>query len=172
MIAGKFRLKVSCNWPQAFEILLINFVDLSVAQVRVIFNLPDKFGTFDEPLAYVEWFTPLGSILPDLGMHQISHSTRMHARRASIVPLSQIQRTVHLIPKFGREVDANWTSENVLEKCDKHRFCTIPLPRQLIVFYLLMPIMFEMPRIHGLLCLILYATYILTDSTIHYIYPD
>lgn len=92
---------------------------LSIAQVRVVFRLPEDFGSFSEPLAYVQWFTALGSIAPDIGMHQVSHSTRMHRRRASIIPIAQIQRTIHLIPKFGREVNSDWTAENVLEKCEK-----------------------------------------------------
>lgn len=87
--------------------------------MRVIFRLPEGFGMFSEPLAYVQWFTPLGSIAPDIEMHQISHSTRMHSRRASIIPISLIERTVHLIPKFGREVCLDWTADNVLEKCDR-----------------------------------------------------
>lgn len=90
---------------------------MAVAQIRVIFRLPEDFGMFTEPLAYVEWFTPLSSLVPDIGMYKISPSTRRNQRRASIIPLSQVERTVHLIPKFGRAVDSSWTSDNVLEKC-------------------------------------------------------
>jgi len=90
---------------------------LTVGQVRVIFQLPEEFGTFQHPLAYVEWFTAFGSPVPDLGMYQVSRSSRHHRRRASIIPVTQIERTVHLIPKFGRQMDSSWNSENVLELC-------------------------------------------------------
>ncbi|KAH9983681.1 hypothetical protein BJV77DRAFT_1062367 [Russula vinacea] len=47
---------------------------LSVAQVRAIFQLPQEYSQFDTPLAYVEWYTPLQSYVPSLGMYQISRS--------------------------------------------------------------------------------------------------
>ncbi|KAF9557788.1 hypothetical protein CPC08DRAFT_594491, partial [Agrocybe pediades] len=49
---------------------------LHVAQIRAIFNLPPQFGSYAHPLAYIEWFTPLG--VPDrvTGLHSITRSTR------------------------------------------------------------------------------------------------
>ena len=44
---------------------------LTAAQVQVIFSLPEEYGSFPEPLAYVEWFTHFGNPVPDLGMYQI-----------------------------------------------------------------------------------------------------
>ena len=90
---------------------------LTVGQVRVIFSLPGEYGSFTEPLAYVEWFTRFGNPVADLGMYQVSRSSRHHRRRASIIPVSQIERCVHLIPKFGRVMDRTWTTDNVLELC-------------------------------------------------------
>jgi len=68
-------------------------------------------------MAYVEWFTPLRNPVPELGMYQISRSTRNQRRRASIIPVSQIERLVHLIPKFGREINRTWSADDVLELC-------------------------------------------------------
>ena len=89
---------------------------LTVGQVKVIFCIPDEFGSFPHPMAYVEWFTPLTSLAPDLLIYQISRSTCNRQCRASIIPITQIERLVHLIPKFGKKIDLSWSSENVLNK--------------------------------------------------------
>jgi hypothetical protein len=98
-------------------ICLIASTGLTVGQVRVIFQLPGEFGMFEHPLAYIEWFTAFQAPIPELGMYQVSRSSRRHRRRASIIPVTQIERSVHLIPKFGREIDPTWSSDNVLELC-------------------------------------------------------
>jgi len=96
--------------------LLNRLRDLCVAQVRVIFDLPPEYGTFPEPLAYVEWFKPLRTPDPEHGMYKTSRSSRQHRRNASIIPASQIARSCHLVPVFGREIDTGWTTHNVLEE--------------------------------------------------------
>ncbi|KAI0738856.1 hypothetical protein C8Q80DRAFT_1222176 [Daedaleopsis nitida] len=89
---------------------------LTVARVRAIFRLPD----FKHPLAYVEWFTPFRRPEPDTGMFKVSHSHyRGGRRRASIIPLTQIVRSCHLLPIWGKHVDPAWTSKNVLDKCTR-----------------------------------------------------
>ncbi|KAJ6605637.1 hypothetical protein B0H10DRAFT_1659135, partial [Mycena sp. CBHHK59/15] len=50
-------------------------------------------------LAYVEWFSKFPRKPdPNHGMYKISRPVE-HA--ASIIPVSQIRRSVHLFPKFG-----------------------------------------------------------------------
>ena len=44
----------------------------------------------------------------------------MRQRRASIIPIEQIVRTCHLIPKFGEHVPEGWTSENALAQADTY----------------------------------------------------
>lgn len=83
----------------------------------MIFALPEEYGTFPHPLAYVEWFTPFRMPVQDLGMYQVSRSTRSGYRRASIIEVDQIERLVHLVPKFGRQVDRTWSVDDVLELC-------------------------------------------------------
>lgn len=41
-------------------------------------------------------------------------------RLVSIVPVSLIQQSIHLFPKWGRDKDIylSWSSEDVLEKCN------------------------------------------------------
>jgi hypothetical protein len=96
---------------------LTTFLGLAVARVRAIFNLPAAFGDHAEPLAYVEWFTPLSTTDPDLGMYMIGASTKNHRRRATVVPVSQIHRSCHLIPKFGKgRIDPTWHSANILDQ--------------------------------------------------------
>lgn len=82
----------------------------------MIFELPSAYGTFPEPLAYVEWFKLLRAPDPEHGMYKTSRSSRQHRRNASIIPASQIARSCHLIPIFGQEVDTRWTTHNVLEE--------------------------------------------------------
>ncbi|OAX30850.1 hypothetical protein K503DRAFT_794997 [Rhizopogon vinicolor AM-OR11-026] len=45
------------------------------SQVCVIFTLPRQFGTYSQPLAYIEWFTPFREPDPSSGLHQMSCST-------------------------------------------------------------------------------------------------
>ncbi|KAF8127087.1 hypothetical protein K438DRAFT_1474305, partial [Mycena galopus ATCC 62051] len=50
------------------------------------------------PLAYIEWYKPLTQLDTDLGMYKIAPAFNHGARRASIIPVTQIARSCHLIP--------------------------------------------------------------------------
>ncbi len=76
---------------------------LRVARVHVIFQLPSHCPlSSDEPLAYIEWFTPLRT--PDCitGFHHVSASTRrrngIDGPYAEIITISRIVRSAMLIP--------------------------------------------------------------------------
>ncbi|KAJ7495743.1 hypothetical protein B0H11DRAFT_1910488 [Mycena galericulata] len=90
---------------------------LSVARIRVIFRLPEDHGNYPEPLAYIDWYKPLKPPVPDIGMHEISLSSRNHRQNSSIIPISDIFRSCHLIPVFGRAINPTWTSDQVLDQC-------------------------------------------------------
>ncbi|KAJ7263772.1 hypothetical protein C8J57DRAFT_1230967 [Mycena rebaudengoi] len=75
------------------------------------------FGPYQEPLAYVDWFKPLTTVVPDLGMHRVSLSSRALRQNSSIIPVTDILRSCHLIPVFGRSVNPTWTSATVLDRC-------------------------------------------------------
>ena len=49
-------------------------VGLRVTQVRLLFDVPPQFGAFPHPLAYIEWFTRLGSPDPNTGLHSVTRS--------------------------------------------------------------------------------------------------
>ncbi|KAH7906526.1 hypothetical protein BJ138DRAFT_1137941 [Hygrophoropsis aurantiaca] len=84
--------------------------------VRAIFQLPEQFGHYPHPLAYVELFTPLNQIDRATGMYTISRSTRFHRRNSIIIGVNRILRTCHLVAKCNRNINAEWTTDNVLER--------------------------------------------------------
>jgi hypothetical protein len=101
--------------------------DYRVAQVRVIFSLTESiikqwFPTGTIPpkyLAYVEWFTPFARE-PDgyHGLYKVSCSHHSAEQRlATIIPVSNIHCSIHLLPKFGPVAPREWTSSTVLDNC-------------------------------------------------------
>ncbi|KAF7369778.1 hypothetical protein MVEN_00309900 [Mycena venus] len=77
-----------------------------VSQVRVVFSLRNSIQDLlfpeakpSEHLAYVEWFSKFPKS-PDSNhkMYKISHPAQ---RTASVIPISNIQRSIHLFPQFG-----------------------------------------------------------------------
>ncbi|KAG1770180.1 hypothetical protein EDD22DRAFT_977203 [Suillus occidentalis] len=117
--------------PAHFDTALINdgtggsvgVKGFRVGQVHLIFSIPATatqllFPPANQPpnhLAYVEWFTPF-SATPDPrhGMYKVTRFIRSGERVASIIPVSNISRSVHLIP-----------NNNVLEECDTFVNCYI-----------------------------------------------
>ncbi|KAJ7572109.1 hypothetical protein C8J56DRAFT_1069983 [Mycena floridula] len=89
-----------------------------VARVHVIFKLPAIYGSFDEPLVFVEWFTPLRVIHQSTSMYQIKPATLAGQLRHSIIPVSLILRSCHLMPVFGSRVDQTWMKQNILDHLD------------------------------------------------------
>ncbi|KAF8262616.1 hypothetical protein EI94DRAFT_1773137 [Lactarius quietus] len=115
---------------------------LRVVQIRVVFQLSTTSGASvflpsrpDPPpsLAYVEWFSLPSAPDPAHKMSRISRQYTNHGRRsASILPLTDICRSVQLFPVFGPVAPRNWEVSTVLEECqnfyinpflDKHMYC-------------------------------------------------
>ena len=89
---------------------------LRVAQIHLFFNLPPQFGIIACPLAYIEWFTPLG--VPDnvTGLFVVRRSTRRRQPNTEIISVDRLVRGCHLMAKTGRVMDRSWTSDNVLQR--------------------------------------------------------
>ncbi|KAJ7845692.1 hypothetical protein B0H14DRAFT_969847, partial [Mycena olivaceomarginata] len=92
-----------------------------VGQVRVVFSLGSRHlrNLFlpgivpPKHLAYVEWFSPFTNPEPDHLMYRINRSVKDGERLVSIVPVGNIRRSVHLLPKFGPVAPPAWKSSNV-----------------------------------------------------------
>jgi hypothetical protein len=93
-----------------------DITELRAAQVLMVFKLPTEFGDYPTPLAYIQWFRGFSSKDQTVGMHKISPSTRNGHINTSIIPITHIARSCHLIPVFGKDIDSSWTWENVLRE--------------------------------------------------------
>jgi hypothetical protein len=67
------------------------------------------------PLAFIHWYTPLRDPTNDIGMIRIKASTNTGRLTSSIIPVSDIERTCHLMPEFGRVTPNTWTPSTVLD---------------------------------------------------------
>ncbi|KAK7438195.1 hypothetical protein VKT23_018125 [Stygiomarasmius scandens] len=90
---------------------------LQVARVRLLFKLPPEVAPLPKLLAFVDWYTPFQSYFKPLGMYRISNATRRRYQHSGIIFTDSIQQTCHLLPEFGRTVNTDWTSENILDVC-------------------------------------------------------
>ncbi len=69
-------------------------------------------------LAYVEWFSTFAA-RPEAasGMYRLKRQLAGDGSPlVSVLPVSVIQSSVHLFPKWGRTVPVDWTNENVLDR--------------------------------------------------------
>ncbi|EIW76990.1 hypothetical protein CONPUDRAFT_62545, partial [Coniophora puteana RWD-64-598 SS2] len=84
---------------------------LKVCRVRFIFRLQPE----GQPLAYVEWFnSPRWS--SELGLFSVSKAYRRRPhRQISIIPISNILRSCHLIPKFGTNIGSKPDADDALD---------------------------------------------------------
>ncbi|KAG1730425.1 uncharacterized protein EDB91DRAFT_1239108 [Suillus paluster] len=127
--------------PDTNDVVSAGTEGFRVGQVRAIFALPSKSIPLLFPptiwvpnhLAYIEWFTPFPPA-PDRhhGLYKLSRSLHGGEKVASVVPVANIVRSVHLIPDFGAVVPREWTSDTVLDDChtfwlnlylDRYTFC-------------------------------------------------
>ncbi|KAG1797668.1 hypothetical protein EV424DRAFT_1475057 [Suillus variegatus] len=76
---------------------------LRVGEIKAIFSLPSRFGTFPHPLLYIHWFRPLQTFDNDLQTFRLVRSSRQHQPNAVVLPADLLLRPCHLIPRFSRE---------------------------------------------------------------------
>ena len=114
-----------------------------VARVKVIFALTKSVvqRTFapnvriPKYLAYVEWYSSFKeSPEDDHLLYEVRKVTFENKPVASIIPLYNIVRSVHLFPKLPISLPEKWTSSTILDDCDifyvnsfsdRHAFHTI-----------------------------------------------
>jgi hypothetical protein len=71
-----------------------------------------------EHLAYVEWFTPFRAEPEgNSKLYKVSRALQGTSRVASIVPVSCIDQSLHLIPLAGSSIPREWTSSTILDHC-------------------------------------------------------
>jgi hypothetical protein len=109
------------------HLLYFRATALRVAQVRVVFsiNKGSRWHLFqDQPgppehLAYIEWFTPFRAE-PESNskMYKVARSLHQASRLASIIPVSAIEQSIHLVPLPGGSIPREWSCHTVLERCD------------------------------------------------------
>jgi hypothetical protein len=109
------------------EELTNNYSGDQIAQLRVVFKIPEKVVNLVFPsdvvtppkhLAYVEWFTALPATPdPVNSMYRVSKLIRNRVQVASIIPVEMILCSVHLYPRFGPITPRDWDSSTVLEQC-------------------------------------------------------
>ena len=74
-------------------------------------------GVPSERLAYIERIAKFTTPNSDHQMFKLKRSVENGEQVASIVPVSTIRRSAHLLLKFGSAVPEGWSSDNVLEEC-------------------------------------------------------
>ncbi|KAI0038136.1 hypothetical protein FA95DRAFT_1506047, partial [Auriscalpium vulgare] len=100
-----------------------------VVQVRMVFTLSATAAqaafptaTPDRPaprhLAYVEWFSRFPNVADAHHvMYRVHYTLHGNHRMSSIIPATQPQRSVHLIPKYDGPIPREWSSTSVLDMC-------------------------------------------------------
>jgi len=99
---------------------------IRVVQFRVVFQLSISAASSvflaSRPappanLVYVEWFSPPSPPDPSHNMCRISRNYHNGRRSASVIPLTDVCRSVQLFPVFGPVVPRHWQGPTVLEGC-------------------------------------------------------
>ena len=107
-----------------FQLLTTSITAFRVAQVQVVFSISKASQQHlfqDHPnapdhLAYVHWFTPFRSE-PELNskMYKVA---RLRHGTSSIIPVSAIEQSIHLIPLPGISIPREWSSNTIIENCN------------------------------------------------------
>ncbi|KAF8261591.1 hypothetical protein EI94DRAFT_1605749 [Lactarius quietus] len=126
-IPSRFDTVLICGKPPSSDELVHGIDGHRITQVRVVFELPNRViqevfttpKTAPEHFAYVEWFSPIPITCgPNHRLYKVTRLAHNGHRRASIIPVSSIVRSVHLFPVFGPPTPKEWTAYKVLELCN------------------------------------------------------
>lgn len=94
-----------------------------VAQLRLVFRQDVSTATSSDVLVYVQPFEPAPGTIKNnvqqpehhINMFRVVRCIRNGTRKGLVVKLTDIWRPVELVPVFGRECPAAWTTENAIE---------------------------------------------------------
>ncbi|KAI0828570.1 hypothetical protein BC628DRAFT_1409157 [Trametes gibbosa] len=104
--------------PRAFDVSR-PLLGLRITCAHCIFKLPQMYDAcalgITGPLVYVKWFTPFHTMDTTIGMYIVSPSTQNRQRNVSIIPLSDILRSCHLIPCWGRQIQPQVVAGDILD---------------------------------------------------------
>ncbi|KAH8995298.1 hypothetical protein EDB86DRAFT_3164988 [Lactarius hatsudake] len=113
--------------PEGHDRRGLNGTRIRVVQIRVVFQLSTSAASMvflasrpapPAQLAYVEWFSPPSAPGTSHNMCRVSRHYRNGRRSASVVPLTDICRSVQLFPVFGPVAPRQWKGSMVLEECN------------------------------------------------------
>ncbi|KAG1821369.1 hypothetical protein EV424DRAFT_1472331 [Suillus variegatus] len=76
---------------------------LRIGEVRVICDLPSRFGHLPHPLAYIHWFRPLQTFDDNLQSFKLTRSSRQQGPNAAVLPVNRVLHPCHLVPRFSRD---------------------------------------------------------------------
>ncbi|KAI6008601.1 hypothetical protein EDC04DRAFT_2581909 [Pisolithus marmoratus] len=89
---------------------------VQVAQIQVIFKLPNYLGEHPHPLVYIEWFTVLHCKDPVSSLYVVNHSMCHHHPNVSIISADCIVQLCHLQAQCRKHISADWSWYSVLEQ--------------------------------------------------------
>ena len=100
-----------------------------IGRVKVIFRLPTEINGFavparwpTQPLAYVEWYSPLQKTLPQSNKHLMYKLKKgKPGDRGIIIPITEIRQSCMLFPLFSEykeEEIESWKAKTVLDSCN------------------------------------------------------
>ncbi|KAJ3711133.1 hypothetical protein DFJ43DRAFT_1108174 [Lentinula guzmanii] len=125
-VPGRFDTALIRITDTTAEPIKIN-QDTRIAQVRIVFTLSTRVSeelfrdvsVHERPryLAYLEWFTSFTTPDDTHGLYKVSRSNVEGGCLASVVDIERFICSAHLIPRFSRIANREWTSSTVLEEC-------------------------------------------------------
>lgn len=104
-------------------LIILKLVGHFVAQVRLFFQQEVSTVASSDVLVYVQPFEPASGTIKmkvqqperDVNMFRVVRCIHNGKRKGLVVKLTDLWRPVELVPVFGKECPASWTTENAVE---------------------------------------------------------
>ncbi|KIM61751.1 hypothetical protein SCLCIDRAFT_25557 [Scleroderma citrinum Foug A] len=102
------RFDTAFMWDEGLQPTVLGPDVIRIAQVHVIFKLPEHLRLYPHLLAYIKWFTSLRRHDPVSGQFVITRSTHNHWRNVSVISANHFARPCHLQAQCGRKISSDW----------------------------------------------------------------